>query len=220
MHYYQFNIGDYSSHTSRLSNIEDLAYRRLLDLYYLNERPFNGCSTDVAREIGLTDFQQEVDYILCKYFPHDGDSYINKRADSEILAYHGKKKQQSDAGKRSAEARKTKAFKGNSNDRSTTVQPESNDRSTKHKPLTIKQETITIGVKTPRFAPPEIKQITEYFKEKGSTIAEGEKFFHFYDSKNWMIGKNKMQKWKSSAAGWISRNNGGSQSSTNENRFA
>jgi len=32
MHYYQFNIGDYSSHTRHLSLIEDAIYRRLLDI--------------------------------------------------------------------------------------------------------------------------------------------------------------------------------------------
>ena len=53
MHYFQFNIGDYASHTSRLTLLEDLAYRRMLDLYYLNEQPLNGCVTDVARELGL-----------------------------------------------------------------------------------------------------------------------------------------------------------------------
>ncbi|NDH69342.1 MAG: DUF1376 domain-containing protein, partial [Gammaproteobacteria bacterium] len=33
MHYYQFHIGDYKSHTHHLSLLEDLAYRRLLDFY-------------------------------------------------------------------------------------------------------------------------------------------------------------------------------------------
>ena len=37
MHYYQFHIGDYRSATSHLSNEEDLAYRRLLDMYYDTE---------------------------------------------------------------------------------------------------------------------------------------------------------------------------------------
>ena len=34
MHFYQFNIGDYASHTRHLNPIEDIAYRRLLDIYY------------------------------------------------------------------------------------------------------------------------------------------------------------------------------------------
>ena len=77
MHYYQFNIGDYASHTSRLSPIEDLAYRRLLDLYYLNEQPLNGCSTDVAREIGLVGHLLSVEYVLSKFFTFENDCRIN-----------------------------------------------------------------------------------------------------------------------------------------------
>ena len=68
MHYYQFNIGDYTAHTARLSPMEDLIYRRLLDLYYLNERPFNECCNSVAREIGLVEFSLDVEFILGKLF--------------------------------------------------------------------------------------------------------------------------------------------------------
>ena len=39
MFYYSFNIGDYQSHTSHLSEMEDLAYRRMLDWCYLHEKP-------------------------------------------------------------------------------------------------------------------------------------------------------------------------------------
>ncbi len=63
--------------------------------------------------------------------------------------------------------------------------------------------------KSTKFVPPTVTQILEYFKEKGwdETVAkeEAEKFFNFYDSKNWMVGKNKMSKWKSSASGWKSK---------------
>jgi len=142
LHYYQFNIGDYASHTSRLSVIEDITYRRLLDLYYLHERPFNGCSTDVARDIGMIEYQKEVDYILGKFFPKDGDLWVNNRADREIKTYQGKKKSASKAGKASAEARKSKASERPFNDRSTTVQP-----NIKHKPLNINHKPVTSVVK-------------------------------------------------------------------------
>ena len=33
MHYYPHHIGDYKSATAHLSNEEDLAYRRLLEMY-------------------------------------------------------------------------------------------------------------------------------------------------------------------------------------------
>ena len=37
MNYFPFNVGDYSVHTAHLEPMEDLAYRRLLDQYYLRE---------------------------------------------------------------------------------------------------------------------------------------------------------------------------------------
>jgi hypothetical protein len=39
MHWYKFNIGDYLTDTMHLADAEDLAYRRLIDLYYMSERP-------------------------------------------------------------------------------------------------------------------------------------------------------------------------------------
>ena len=109
MHYYQFHIGDYSSHTSRLSKTEDLAYRRMLDFYYLNERPLNGCSTNVARDIGMLEEKTEVEYILEKFFHKKDDCWVNNRAEMEINAYNMKLKTASKAGKASAKARKLKA---------------------------------------------------------------------------------------------------------------
>ncbi len=131
MHYYQFNIGDYASHTRHLSPIEDIAYRRLLDLYYLHERPLNSGLTSVARQINLRDYESEVKSVLEEFFTLTEDGWINVRADKEIAHYRGKIEQASRAGRASAERR--------SNARSTDVQPTNN-----HKPITNNQEkTIT-----------------------------------------------------------------------------
>lgn len=138
MHYYQFNIGDYSSHTKGLSIIEDLAYRRLIDEYYLAEHAFNGCSADVARLIGLRDNLQEVEYILNRYFTKDGDSWHHGRIDSDIADYHQKQEKRSNAGKKSAEARQKSAdVEQVLNECSTSVELTNN-----HKPRTINQEPI------------------------------------------------------------------------------
>jgi hypothetical protein len=59
---------------------------------------------------------------------------------------------------------------------------------------------------TRRFTPPTDIETVSYFVEKGSNNIEAEKFWLFYDSKNWMVGKTKMKKWQSAASGWISRN--------------
>lgn len=129
MHYYNFNIGDYASHTRHLSPIEDLAYRRLLDLYYLHEHPLNDCSATVARLVGLSDYQQEVETVLIEFFQHVDGGYVNPRADKEIAHYHAKIQQASNAGRASAERRFNK--------RSTDVQ-----LTNKQEPINKNQEPI------------------------------------------------------------------------------
>ena len=56
MHFYTFHIGDYSSHTSHLSPIEDIIYRRLLDKYYLSETPIPSEIDAVSRLIGMREY--------------------------------------------------------------------------------------------------------------------------------------------------------------------
>jgi uncharacterized protein YdaU (DUF1376 family) len=128
MYYYQFNIGDYASHTQRLSLLEDLAYRRLLDEYYLHERPLNSGLTSVARQIGMRDNEAEVKFVLESFFSLTEDGWVNARADKEIAHFKGKIEQASKAGKASAERR----FNG----RSTDVQPTNNQEpiTNNHKP--------------------------------------------------------------------------------------
>ena len=58
-----------------------------------------------------------------------------------------------------------------------------------------------------RFKVPEIKEIEIYFVEKNSDLNEANKFFNFYESKGWMVGRSKMKKWESAASGWIIRDN-------------
>ena len=87
MHYYQFNIGDYASHTRHLTAIEDLAYRRLLDAYYLQERPLNTGIPAVARQINLRDHEADVQAVLEEFFELTEAGWVNRRADQEIAKY-------------------------------------------------------------------------------------------------------------------------------------
>jgi uncharacterized protein YdaU (DUF1376 family) len=116
MNFYPFHIGDYISHTSHLTDEEDLAYRRMIDLYYMTEQPFNDSST-IARRIRSS--VETVESILHEFFEFcDDDCWHSKRVDEEIAKYHSRLDQASKAGKASAEARFNK--------RSTSVQPTKN----------------------------------------------------------------------------------------------
>jgi len=116
MHYYQFNIGDYASHTRHLNVVEDCAYRRLLDFYYLHEKPI--FQRDIARQINMREHEQEVLSVLNEFFLSTDEGFVSPRANKEIEHFHSKIQQASKAGKASAERRL--------NVRSTPVQPTNN----------------------------------------------------------------------------------------------
>ena len=88
MHYYQFHIGDYRAATAHLSNDEDLAYRRLLDMYYDTETPIPLDIDWVSRRLRLG--QDVVENVLKYMFKVSVDGWIHTRCDSEIRKYHSK----------------------------------------------------------------------------------------------------------------------------------
>lgn len=90
MHYYQFNIGDYKRHTFHLEPLEDIAYRRILDLYYLNDGPVTSDADRLAKQIGMSANIEQVAYILGEFFELDGETFRNSRADREIAEYAAK----------------------------------------------------------------------------------------------------------------------------------
>ena len=51
------------------------------------------------------------------------------------------------------------------------------------------------------FNPPTVEEVREYCTERGNTV-DPEAFIDFYESKGWMIGKNKMKDWKAAVRTW------------------
>ena len=50
--------------------------------------------------------------------------------------------------------------------------------------------------KAKRFVPPSLDECKSYFVEKNSTHDEAAKFFNYYESNGWKVGKNKMKSWQ------------------------
>ena len=85
MHYYQFNIGDYQSHTSHLSEMEDLAFRRMLDWCYLHEKPLPPDPDEIARLIRMRSHSDSIAIVLQEYFERNEEGWISLRVIAEIL---------------------------------------------------------------------------------------------------------------------------------------
>lgn len=90
MHYYPFNVGDYLSHTAHLTEIEDLAYRRMLDWCYLHESGLPDNVQQVARLVRLRGSEQEIASVLAEFFVLADGSWCQPRIQAEIAAYHTK----------------------------------------------------------------------------------------------------------------------------------
>jgi uncharacterized protein YdaU (DUF1376 family) len=132
MHYYQFHIGDYMSHTRHLSLYEDLAYRRLLDFYFLHEQPIK--HRDVARQIGMREHEEDVLTVLNEFFLSTPEGFVNPRADKEINQY----KEFAEAGKRGAAKRWGKPPNGEAISPPNATPIATNN----HKPLTTNHKPI------------------------------------------------------------------------------
>ena len=99
MHYYQFNIGDYKSHTEHLSEMEDLTYRRLLDWYYLHEIPIPLEIDEAARQIRMRSHTDCIASVLQEYFERTDDGWIHHRANAEIFKAGDKSQKASESAK-------------------------------------------------------------------------------------------------------------------------
>jgi uncharacterized protein YdaU (DUF1376 family) len=86
MHYYPHHIGDYKSATMHLSNEEDLAYRRLLEMYYDTEGKIPLETQWVARRLRVgTDALESV---LKDFFLRTEEGWKHPRCDLVIREYH------------------------------------------------------------------------------------------------------------------------------------
>jgi uncharacterized protein YdaU (DUF1376 family) len=73
-------------HTLHLTLEEDLAYRRLLDMYYDTESPIPNNIPSVSRRLRMD--SKIVESVLNEFFEASSEGYKNYRADGEIADYH------------------------------------------------------------------------------------------------------------------------------------
>lgn len=87
MHHYNHHIGDFRSATCHLSDAEELAYRRMLELYYDLEGPLPADIAWIARRVRST--TDTVQQVLHDFFEQDADSgaWRQSRCDDELAAY-------------------------------------------------------------------------------------------------------------------------------------
>lgn len=110
MNYYEHHIGDYDANTAHLTWAEDMAYTRLMRLYYRKEAPIPASVNDACRLVRAVakDQKQAVESVLREFFELRDDGWHQVRCDSEISVYQKKVEHNQRVGKLGGRPRKTK----------------------------------------------------------------------------------------------------------------
>ena len=107
MIWYKFHLGDYITHTTHLSDAEDLAYRRLLDLYYMSEKQIPLNTESVSRKIRIDlDITESV---LGEFFDKTENGYFNHRCHVEVAKYQAQVANNQRLGKLGGRPKKTES---------------------------------------------------------------------------------------------------------------
>jgi uncharacterized protein YdaU (DUF1376 family) len=150
MNFFPFHPGDYMLRTAHLDPIEDLAYRRLIDLYYVNEAPLSGTAEELSRVIRLRAYSAEVDAVLREFFAEEDGTWSHSHCDDVIDQYRAKALQAAENGKRGGRPKKTQD-KPNPNPAITQPVISANPAETGSK---ANQEPITINQKDQKTCAP------------------------------------------------------------------
>lgn len=203
MHYYKFHISDWSLATNHLSLEEEAVYFRLLNYYYDTECPIPLETQTVSRRLRFGNHSETLELILNEFFEETDDGWINKRCDVEIEEYQKKVEHNKKVGKLGGRPKKNNDLQNNPEITQgvSTINPDIT-LTINHKPIT----NNTIGKTKSVFIKPSLDEVIEYFKQKETHI-DPEKFYAYYESIGWMVGKNKMKDWKACLVTWEKNNN-------------
>lgn len=159
----------------------------------------------------VIDFEDFAVEMLFGVIRDDIDMYEDK--------YDDIRAKRSEAGKKSAEKRQrekeeaaeqnpTKATSVEFVEQTPTNANKSNNTNTNTNTNTLKEKEYTTYIpkrKVENFIPPTVEEVSNYAKQMNYTGFSAESFVNFYQSKGWMVGKNKMKDWKAAVVGWYSR---------------
>lgn len=109
VNYFPFNVGDYAAHTAHLEPMEDLAYRRLLDQYYLREGPLPADIQVTAKLVRMRSMADDVESVLREFFLLTEDGWRHFRCDAEILRMQDKQAKARASAEASVNARRANA---------------------------------------------------------------------------------------------------------------
>jgi len=203
--WYRKYPGDYLRDTMHLTLEECGAYERLMDIYYSTGKPIPD-DIDLIKRYFRESRQKtrKIMKVLGDFFEEKDGLLWHKKIEFELS--------------KSLKIHETAVANGRAGGKATAIaNAQANRVATKTKTI-IPTSNNDVGTgKRKNFSPPLLDELKKYLSEK-NIIIDPERFIDFYQSKNWMVGKNKMKDWKAAVRNW-NRNNAGSKNETNKSNI-
>lgn len=151
VNYYKHHIGDYDSATAHLSWLEDMAYSRLLRLYYRRELPLPADLSRTCRLVRANTKQEResVASVLSEFFVLEDDGWHNARCDEEIGIAKEKADVNREVGKLGGRPSKSKTQTVSENNPDGLFQETQtvSENNPSHKPLATSHKPVTTSHK-------------------------------------------------------------------------
>jgi len=106
MDWYKFPVADWIRDTAHLPDAEDLAYRRLMDLYFLTELPLPLDVRELAKRIRLD--WDCIEPVLEEFFVATEKGWVHEAWDEKLKRHH----RQVEVNRRAAQRPRGKASRG------------------------------------------------------------------------------------------------------------
>lgn len=193
--WFPFYVGDYLADTMHLSALEHGVYFLLLASYYKNQGPLPDDDKRLANitRLSLSDWSATRS-AMTEFFEIRDGKWFHKRADKEINQRKSTQLARQQGAKRTNEARW--------GDRSPIQSPiQSPSRSSVGISQSHSQSDKEKKGNT-NFTPPSIEEVLLLGAKAGLPESESRKFHAFYESKGWMVGKNRMKSLNGAISGW------------------
>lgn len=220
MHYYKFNIADWSLGTAHLSLIEEAIYFRLINHYYDSERPISLDVDAVVRKLRLEDAAATL-RILEEFFSKTKKGFRHARCEKMLAEYKKKNatnKANGKKGGRPASSKASKPIEKEPSGLSVGLHSVSNGLekitlTSNHKPLTKNQ------YKDCEFTAPSVSEVSDYLLVAGNTTIDPDHFVTHYQAQGWTLGNGLvMSDWQAVLRKWINKDVAQAKSAGNKTR--
>lgn len=134
------------------------------------------------------------------HFTDDGRFY-SERMLRDMSTWKEIKRVRSEAGRKSAEARQNSKGGTNVEQMLNTCLTNAEQKGVEEPAKPTPPASEEPKQKTIRFVPPTLDEVKAYAAERGGKV-DPVRWFNFYQSKGWMIGKNKMKDWHAAFRTW------------------